>query len=259
MKSALIGYTGFVGSNLLSQYHFDDLYNSKNIEDIKGKKYDLIVSAATSALRWKANQEPKDDWKGIKKLLDNLSKVNTKKFILISTVDVYPNKVGINEDTKIKFLDLKEAYGKHRYKMELFIKRNFSDVTIIRCPQLYGDGLKKNFIYDLIFDNALDFTHKDTLMQFYHLKNIWRDIQIAIKNKIKLINFATESVTACQIAKYSLNVNFKNITEKPPLVFDFRTKYGKLYGSKDEYIYHRSQILKEIKEFIVNERKKLGK
>ncbi len=259
MKSALIGYTGFVGGNLKTQHKFTGLYNSQNIEDIKGRSYDLIVSAGTTALRWKANQEPEEDWKGIKKLLDSLKKVKAKHFILISTVDVYPNKVGVNEDTKIKLSDLKEAYGNHRYKMELFVKKNFPKVTIIRCPQLYGKGLKKNFIFDLINDNALDFTHKDTVMQFYHLKNMWKDIQTAIKNKIALINFATEPVTAKEVAKHSLNIDFKNVTEKPPLVFDFRTKHGKLYGSKDEYIYHKSQILKEIKEFITKERKKIGK
>ena len=35
MKNALIGYTGFIGKNLMSQIKFDSFYNSKNINDIK--------------------------------------------------------------------------------------------------------------------------------------------------------------------------------------------------------------------------------
>ena len=35
--SALIGYTGFVGSNLLRQRAFDATFNSKNIEQISGR------------------------------------------------------------------------------------------------------------------------------------------------------------------------------------------------------------------------------
>jgi sugar phosphate isomerase/epimerase/dTDP-4-dehydrorhamnose reductase len=255
MKTALIGYTGFVGSNLAKQYKFTDLYNSKNIDKIKNKSYDLIVSAGTSALRWKANQEPKEDWKGIKKLLGTLKKVKTKHFVLISTIDVYPQKIGVNEDTKIKLKDLTEAYGRNRYKMELIVKKHFPKVTIIRYPQLYGTDLKKNFIFDLINDNALDFTHKDTLLQLYHLKNIWKDIQTAIKNNINLINFATEPLTAKDIAKYTLRMDFKTITEKPPLAFDIRTKHGKIYGSKDEYIYHKKETLSDLKKFITLERK----
>ena len=30
MKTQLVGNTGFVGSNLQSEYTFDELYNSKN-------------------------------------------------------------------------------------------------------------------------------------------------------------------------------------------------------------------------------------
>ena len=43
MKIALIGYTGFVGSNLLNQYEFTACYNSKNIQEIHGKDYDLCI------------------------------------------------------------------------------------------------------------------------------------------------------------------------------------------------------------------------
>lgn len=259
MRAALIGYTGFVGGNLDSQFGFGDKYNSSNINEIQGKKYDLIVSAGTSALRWKANQEPDEDWKGIKKLLDNLEKVKAKHFILVSTVDVYPTKIGVTEDTPVRLKDLIEPYGKHRFQMELFIKKHFPKVTIIRCPQLYGDGLKKNFIFDLVNDNALDFTHKDTVMQFYHLKNMWKDIQTAISKGIDLINFATEPVSAAEVAKYSLGVDFKNVTEKPPLIFDMQTKYAKVYGKKGKYLYGKKETLEEIKEFVLSERKKIGK
>ena len=58
MKIALIGYTGFVGSNLLSQYDFTDRYNSKNIQDIHGKDYDLCICAGGRAPKWIANESP---------------------------------------------------------------------------------------------------------------------------------------------------------------------------------------------------------
>jgi len=34
MKNALIGYTGFVGTNLMKQFKFDFLFNRKNINKI---------------------------------------------------------------------------------------------------------------------------------------------------------------------------------------------------------------------------------
>jgi hypothetical protein len=54
MTNALIGYTGFVGSNLDDSGQFDDKYNTSNIRDIDGKDYDLVVSAD----RW-SDRSPK--------------------------------------------------------------------------------------------------------------------------------------------------------------------------------------------------------
>ncbi len=46
MKTALIGYTGFVGSNLLHDRSFTRRYRSTNIETIAGEHFDLVVCAA---------------------------------------------------------------------------------------------------------------------------------------------------------------------------------------------------------------------
>ena len=102
MKTALIGYTGFVGSNLNQQNKFDDVYNSKNIQDIEGKDYDLVVSAANKAEMWRINQEPEQDLKEINEFISHIGKATIKKLVLISTVGVYKNPNGANEDTEIE-------------------------------------------------------------------------------------------------------------------------------------------------------------
>ena len=43
MKTFLVGYTGFVGSNLNSQYQFDKVFNSKNITDAFGGEPDSLL------------------------------------------------------------------------------------------------------------------------------------------------------------------------------------------------------------------------
>ena len=101
MRTALIGYTGFVGSNLALQYEFTDLYNSKNITDIAGKSYDLLICAGVKAQKWVANQQPEKDLADIQALIDQLSKAEIKQFVLISTIDVYPNPVNVDEDSLI--------------------------------------------------------------------------------------------------------------------------------------------------------------
>lgn len=249
-KTALIGFTGFIGGNIAKQKRFTDYYNSSNINKIQNKKYDLIVSAGTYAERWKANQNPKKDWQNIKSLLDNLKTVKAKYFVLISTVDVYPSPQKVDEDSQIKLVNLKQPYGRNRFKMEAAVKKIFPKVTILRLPQTFGEGIKKNFVYDLIHDNALDFTHKDSLLQFYNLNHIWGDIEKAIKQNVSILNLAVEPVTAKKLAKYCLGINFKNITKSPPLSYDVTSIYGK------PYIYPKIQVLQELNNFIQKERSK---
>lgn len=249
MLSALIGYSGFIGGNLIRQTRFDDLYNSKNIDNIKGKKYDLIVSAGTTSLRWKADLEPDVDWQNIEKLINCLKQVETKHFILISTVDVYPKPFAVDEDTIIT-QERQKGYGLNRYKLEMFIRKNFRSSTCIRLSQTFGSGLKKNFIFDLIYNNRLDFTHKDSSFQWYDLNNLWKDILIARKNNIPIVNFAVEPLSAKEAAKYTLNKVFATITDKPPLRYDMRTKYSSLYNSHGHYIYNRLETLEALKVFI---------
>ena len=40
--NAIVGYSGFVGSNLLQFYKFDFLYNSKNFIDAENKTFDTL-------------------------------------------------------------------------------------------------------------------------------------------------------------------------------------------------------------------------
>ena len=100
-KTALIGFTGYVGDKLNKQRKFDNIYNSTNINEIEGKEFDLIVCAACPGKKWLANKYPKKDFNSIHFLIKNLEKVKAKEFILISTVDVFASPVKVNEKTKL--------------------------------------------------------------------------------------------------------------------------------------------------------------
>jgi len=251
MQTALIGYSGFVGGNILLQKKFTDLYNSSNIRTIKGKSYDLLVCAGAPAEKWKANEQPKRDLDNINMLISCLSKSKAKKFILISTADVYPNPNKVDEDSKIDE-SLLQPYGKHRYLLEKFVTRNFFESFIIRLSGLFGKGLKKNFIYDLLNDHALDYTHKDSRFQYYSLEDIWKDIEVVLSKNIHLINFATEPVRASEVARNCFKINFFNVTQKNPVNYDLRSKHSSYFSSNKGYLYSKREIYKKLKKFIKN-------
>lgn len=253
MKSALIGYTGFVGSNLLSQHKFSDKYNSSNIEEIEGKSYDLVVSAATKADMWRINQEGDKDLAEIKSLISHFKKVKAKQFVLISTVGVYSNFIGVDEDTKINPSELL-PYGANRYVLEEFIRGSF-DSHIIRLPGLFGPGLKKNVIFDLLNNNNVDRIHRSSTYQYYNLQNIWRDLNTVLKNDIKLINFATEPLVTEELAKKCFDIEFTNEPEGTnPAKFDMQTKYASSFGKSGKYIYNKNEEIKDISTFVKNYR-----
>ena len=60
--NALVGYTGFVGSNLYTQGKFDCVYNSKNITEAFETYPDLLVYAGLRAEKYLANQAPEKTW-----------------------------------------------------------------------------------------------------------------------------------------------------------------------------------------------------
>ena len=146
---ALLGYTGFVGSNLAVSAKFDGLYNSKNVKDAFGTNPDVLYYSGVPAAKFIANKFPDMDMAIMRGAVENMRKINPKKLVLISTVDVYKDPNGKDEDS-IMDTDGQEAYGKNRLWLEQQVKQICPDYHIVRLPGLYGKNIKKNFIYDFI-------------------------------------------------------------------------------------------------------------
>ncbi|MCR5767225.1 MAG: NAD(P)-dependent oxidoreductase [Lachnospiraceae bacterium] len=149
MKNALVGYTGFVGSNICEKGSFDALYNSKNIGEAYGTKPDLLVFTGLRAEKYLANNAPDKDLEQIRTAQDNILKIAPKRLVLISSIDVFGKPSGVDENSKIDTTSL-HAYGYNRCLFESFVRENYPDALIIRLPGLYGKNIKKNFIYDYI-------------------------------------------------------------------------------------------------------------
>ena len=107
----------------------------------------------------------------ILKAEENIGKINPKKLVLISTIDVFKKPKGVDEMSPVEMKDL-HAYGYNRYQLELWVREKYPDALIIRLPGLFGMNLKKNFIYDLI--NVIPFMLKSE--KFEELAE--RDVEI---------------------------------------------------------------------------------
>lgn len=149
MKNAIVGYTGFVGSNIYEKGCFDGAYNSKNIQEAFGTRPDLLIYAGLRAEKFLANNAPDKDMELIVEAENNIKKIAPKKLVLISTVDIFRHPVNVDENSTIETEGL-HAYGYNRYQLERWARENYKDCLIVRLPGLFGKNIKKNFIYDMI-------------------------------------------------------------------------------------------------------------
>jgi nucleoside-diphosphate-sugar epimerase len=248
MKTALIGYTGFVGSNLLNSFKFTHLYNSQNISEIKDEVFDIIICAGVTANKFWANNNASEDLMRINELLDHLRTVKANNFVLISTIDVYGYSQGVDEYSIIS--NNNHAYGLNRKFFELQVLTLFDNVLTIRLPGLFGRGLKKNVIYDLLNNNCLDMINPESEFQYYNLDNLYSDINLAISSGLKLVNFVSEPIRTSNIINLFFPNKIVGFNMVPTVKYDIQSIHSAIWGNNTRYLYNRDSIMDELRSFV---------
>lgn len=253
MKNAIVGYTGLVGSNLLQFYKFDNFYNSKNFHEAKNKSFDTLFFCGIPAVKWFANKNPQKDSDVIEQIKSILDTINVKKIILISTIDVYNITDDCSdEDCQIN-PEFNHTYGKNRFLFEEYIKTKFEDYHIVRLPALFGKGLKKNIIYDLINNNNVSDIPANSSFQWYYLDWLKNDIDTILNNNIKICNLFTEPIHTRKIIEAYSDVydnNYDLSYENPFRQYNLCTKHHKIFGESINYIRNEKQVMESIYEFL---------
>ena len=99
----------------------------------------------------------------------------------------------------------------------------------------------------------MNFTDSRGKYQFYNLSYLWKHIQYALENNIKVLNLATEPISIGELYKYIKGIEFINeITDNIPN-YNFKTQYDNIYNGKDGYIFDKEFVLEDIKKFVESE------
>ena len=225
--SALIGHTGFVGSNLARQMQFDEFYNSKNIDDIRGREFDLVVCAGAPGAKWRANADPDADGASVKGMAWALCDVETKRLVLISTVDAI-NPV--------------DAYGILRGMLEEFVKDAWENTCVIRLPALFGPGMKKNALYDLMTAQRLAEIAPNASYQWYPLRRLGADIARIRESGKRVVN-----ITSAPIMMDAIRARFF-----PRLVIGSWRDDAPIYNvsGDPDYSLTRAEVFAEMEAFL---------
>jgi nucleoside-diphosphate-sugar epimerase len=254
MTSALVGSTGLVGGNLLRAFRFDATFHRPDINRIRGASFDLVVCAAAPAEKWRANAEPDADWDNLASLIDCLEAVHAERFVLVSTIDVYPVPVGVDETTPVD-AEANHPYGCHRYRLEEAVRARFPTALVVRLPGVFGPGLKKNLVFDLLHGREESFVRPSSKFQFYDLAWLWGDVNRALDADLRLVNLATPPVSAEQVAQEVFSVELPS-TDAPvdEVRYDMRTTWAGLWGREGPYIRTLDEMLEAMRAFVARER-----
>lgn len=147
-------------------------------------------------------------------LTEELTKLPHKKFILLSSVDVYPKNS--NRHTEDEIIDVNNAgnlYAKTKLLSEEIVKKNCPNFLILRCSALLGKDSRKNSLIKIIQDDSPILTlSSDSSFNYILHKDVLGFIKFAIEKDLKGI--------------YNL-VSSKNITLKEASdLFKKKVKFG---------------------------------
>lgn len=250
---ALIGHTGFVGGNLLAQHDFPARFNTSNIESIAGRAFDTLVFSGAQAKKWWANQNPEADRAGIRRALDAMHGVTADRVVLISTIDVVPQIPGADETADCTAPA--HPYGEHRLWLEAELRARFPEMLTVRLPGLFGPGLRKNILFDLLHDNMVDRIDPEARFQFYDLTTLWADIARAQAAGLRLVHLVPAPIRTADIAaRFFPEARLAAPPRSGSPSYDYRTRHAEVFGGSNGHIQDQTEVFRRLAAFFAAER-----
>lgn len=249
---ALFGHTGFVGSFLKENLppRTTAYFNSKNVRSAKGRSYRNVYCACISATKWWANKNPEEDLKNIESALSVLTSIKCESITLISTIDVHDHGYPLQEEG-CQFPS-GDPYGKNRMYAENVLHEAFGErLVVMRLPALFGVGIKKNVLFDLLNNNLVGNINANSSYQWYPLHWLWSDIKRSRDeffsghlDEKRVINLYPVPIETLDI----VNIFFP---EKSDTVkFGDRVSYNQGTRYSSMFAYKQGVILAEMERFI---------
>ena len=153
----IIGGGGFVGSAFARLFESNStpyrVINKDNYHQYKGLSCDVLINANGNSKKFLANDDPLLDFDlSVVSVLKSLIDFSYKKYIFLSTGDVYPkqNSPEFTLEDQSFSPEEQSRYGLHKHLAEQLVRNYAKEWLIFRMSGFVGVGLKKNAIYDIL-------------------------------------------------------------------------------------------------------------
>ncbi len=257
-QNALFGWTGLIGQTLfyqLARHNLSDwsFFNSSNVDDARGQSFDTIYLACLPAQKWWANLHPQQDLATMRYVLDVLMHVKARRVFVISTVDVFQCTASlVDGEWESRLTWATHPYGQHRREFEEVVQSIYSsvaDVYILRLPALFGQGLKKNALYDLLHGsvNEMKAICLDSWFQWYDLSSLSADLERMVTEGKRLLMPVSEPLQMRELVTRLFPESVALCTSKGPVVhYRFHNSSGPMMSTEE--------VLRRMKKWIEQER-----
>lgn len=130
----------------------------KNYHMYRTQKFDILINANGNSRRFWANEHPPEDFEmSTLSVMKSLFDFQYKKYVYISTPDVYENPTNPTTTSEDSPADIQKLspYGLHKRLSEELVKCYAQNFLILRSAALLGNRLKKGVAFDILRGNEL--------------------------------------------------------------------------------------------------------
>lgn len=253
----IVGYRGFLGSNIYNYFRTNSNYivdgiDLDNMQDIDySARYNYLIYAAGNSKTYLPKQDPLQCIKlDFVDLLEIPKKIITDKIIFFSSSLVYSDNKSQTEDTIIDISKI-TLYALHKIVMERYIKEFFNNWLILRPTGFWGNGLKKNLLYDLRNNRTDIFYDITSKFDFINVIDFCKIIDILKKQTNQIFNvgsgitLSVSEILSMKNGEYNFKYVNNHIVDNSNLSLSKLIKSGGLNFNKQE-------IYEAIKNFINN-------
>ena len=173
-------------------------------EEIKRKGVDVVIHCAFNS-RQSVDSDGLYAYLADNVLLtEEIVSIPHKKFVFISSVDVYPRQGGArSEDAVIDVNAVRGIYGITKLMSEATVRQRCPDYLILRCVSLLGEYSRKNSLIRIIEDEPCTLTLSgDSRLNYVLHSDVSDFIRFAMKHDVQgICNVASvENVALATVA-----------------------------------------------------------
>lgn len=205
---------------------FDRNTSPSKFEQLREEGFDVIIHCASQPPRTVSLRSLYPFIDDNVLLTQRVAETPHKKFIFISSVDVYPKTLGThNEDEEIPIEGATSFYVTTKLMSESIVRETSSNFLILRCSALLGTYSRPNSLIRIAEErNPKISLSESSIMNYVRHKQIAEFIEHAIKNNLSGIynTVSSKNINMRQVAKLlekkvnfgSYNYNVGGITNR---------------------------------------------